>query len=92
MTKLQNTKLTLDGCGRCSTCRSIKPATEFYRDCSRSNGLTSRCKLCEAERASLRRAKKRIAKRIMVRDLKAVIKKHPALRELIVWTGERLAA
>ena len=83
MTKLKNTKLKLDGCGRCSGCRSIKPATEFYGDCTRTSGLSSRCKTCESKRG---------ANRVMVRDLKAVVKKHPALAELIVWTGERLAA
>ena len=92
MTKLMHSKLTLDGCGRCSRCQSIKPAAQFHKDCTRTSGLTSRCKDCDANRASTKRAEQRRAKRVMVRDLKAVVKKHPALAELIVWTGERLAA
>ena len=83
MTKLKNTELKLVGCGRCSTCQSIKPAAQFYKDCTRTSGLSSRCKTCEAKRG---------ANRVMVRDLKAVVRKHPALAELIVWTGQRLAA
>lgn len=31
---------------RCSICRTIKPAKEFYMDRSRHNGLGSRCKEC----------------------------------------------
>ncbi len=92
MTKLQNTKLTLDGCARCSTCQSIKPAAQFYKDCTRTSGVSSRCKLCEADRSSLKRALRRRDKRLMVRDLRAVVRKHPALAELIMWTGQRLAA
>ena len=45
----------------------------------RTSGLSSRCRTCESRRG---------ADRVMVRDLKAVVKKHPALAELIVWTGE----
>ena len=83
MTKLKNTELTLDGCGRCSTCQTIKPAAQFHKDRTRTSGLSSRCKTCESRRRT---------DPVMVRDLKAVVKKHPALAELIVWTGERLAA
>jgi len=79
MTKLRDTNLRLDGCARCSTCQTIKPASKFHKDRSRSTGLSSRCKVCESQRH-------------MVRDLKAVVEKHPALADLIGWTGERLAA
>ena len=92
MTKLRNTNLTLDGCARCSACQSIKPTKQFYKDCTRTTGLSSRCKPCEAERASMRRAMKRIDKRLMARELKAMARKHPAIKELVMWTGERLAA
>ena len=83
MTRLMNTHLKLDGVGRCSGCQTLKPSAEFHRDCTRTSGLTSRCKACE----NLRRAN-----RIMTKDLRAIAEKHPALGDLIVWAGERLAA
>ena len=35
---------------RCSVCRYFKNEDEFYKDASRRNGLSSRCKDCERER------------------------------------------
>ena len=70
MTKLktQDTDLRLDGCGRCSTCRTVKPSTEFYGDRTRHAGLSSRCKACES---------KRTASRTMARRVVAVVEANP---------------
>ena len=92
MTKLKNTNLMLDGRSRCGTCSTVKPNTQFHSDASRGNGLSPRCKLCESERSRLRSAKRRIAQRIMVRDLKAIVAKYPHLREVIIFNNQRLAA
>jgi hypothetical protein len=33
----------------CGKCKEIKPLTEFYKDKSRGDGLTYRCKVCQTE-------------------------------------------
>ena len=93
MTRLQNTKLKLDGCSRCSGCQTVKPVSQFYKDCTRPTGVSSRCKLCESERASLRRAKARAAEQqLLAEELAEIAHRHPSVRELVLWTGVRLAA
>lgn len=80
MTKLRDTELTLDGCGRCSTCQTIKPATAFHRDCSRTCGLSSRCRACQTKRS---------AARTVVRELIQIVKKNPSYAALVLRTAER---
>lgn len=36
---------------RCSNCNKMKPISEFYRDKSSIDGLTSRCKECDKEKS-----------------------------------------
>lgn len=44
--KKKKTALLLKKCNRC---RQVKELTEFYSDCSRSDGISSKCKQCEKE-------------------------------------------
>ena len=37
----------IPGSYQCITCRDLKDAEEFYKDSSRFNGCSSRCKDCE---------------------------------------------
>jgi len=77
MTKLKDTHLRLDGCSRCSSCHTIYPLDRFYTDASRPSGVSSRCKVCEAERHVKRYAK---------RNLRA------GLKQLLTAAGKQLAA
>jgi hypothetical protein len=85
MPKLKDTDLTLDGCARCSCCQSIKPASKFYPDRSRHNGLTSTCRTCHA-------ARQRIRRKPVVRDLRKLAEKHPRVRALLLETADLIAA
>lgn len=87
----KGTELTIIGCGRCSACKTIKPADQFYRDGTRSSGLSSRCKECDAAR--MRLPSKR-AERFIVTQLFALIESHPEprYRRLIRSTVKSLAA
>ena len=40
----------LPGKYACITCRNLLDADAFYKDCTRYNGCSSRCKTCEALR------------------------------------------
>lgn len=44
------------GSYRCSACRAIKTASEYYSDASRFNGLGSRCVKCDQERKKMMKA------------------------------------
>ncbi len=79
-TRLKNTNLRLNGCGRCSTCQTIRPASEFHKDRTRTSGLSSRCRACETKRS---------ADRTMVRELIVIVKKNPSYASLILRTAER---
>lgn len=85
MTKLKNSNLRLNGCGRCSTCQTIRPATDFHKDRTRTSGLSSRCRACETKRS---------ADRTVVRELIAIVKRNPTYAALILRTAQqqRLAA
>ena len=89
MTKLHDANgklLTAHGCGRCSACNTIQPASNFYADKTRHSGLSSHCKTCDKARM------KTIPERSIVRDLKALMERHPRYRTLVVEAAAALAA
>lgn len=45
---------------RCSQCREVKPLEDFYRDASRGNGRSHRCKLCDHRRPREKRGRPRL--------------------------------
>lgn len=89
MTKLHDANgkvLTAHGCGRCSACNTIQPAGNFYKDSTRSCGLSSRCKTCDKARMQT------IPERGIVRDLKALMARHPRYKSLVMSAAVSLAA
>ncbi|MCH8135625.1 MAG: hypothetical protein IIB77_06575 [Proteobacteria bacterium] len=86
MTKLKGTALKLHGCARCSACQTVRPASDFYKDASRSNGLSSRCRSCDQARM------RSIPLRSLARELRELAARHPAYRTLIAETAASLAA
>jgi hypothetical protein len=89
MTTLTDAKgmtLTVSGCGRCSSCRTLKPRSEFYADRSRSTGISSRCIPCDRQRLTT------LPERSLVRDLKALITRHPSYRPLLESFASAVAA
>ena len=36
----------------CSDCEQTLPRTQFYKDCTRGDGLQGRCKACSKERSA----------------------------------------
>jgi hypothetical protein len=85
--RLNGATITLDGCGRCSTCASIKPEAEFYKDRSRSSGISSRCISCETARTQTR-----TQKHSLMNELKDLAAKHPFYRDVLHGATARLAA
>ena len=48
----------------CTVCRDLKDAEEFYKDSSRYNGCSSRCKDCEGKRNNYRWVRTELKERI----------------------------
>ena len=48
----------------CSVCKELKDAEEFYKDSSRFNGCSSRCRDCEGKRTRTRWTQTQISKRV----------------------------
>lgn len=44
---------------KCTTCKEIKPVTDFYKDIRRADGLKSQCKKCHSITSVLSRDKER---------------------------------
>ncbi len=89
MTKFTDTNgkvLSAHGCGRCSVCSSIKPASEFYTDKTRSVDLSSRCKSCDTARM------RSIPLRSLARELRELAARHPVYGRLIRETAAQLQA
>ena len=79
--------VTTIGCGRCSVCKTIQPAENFYADKYRSSGLSSRCKACDRKRLT-----ETLPEQSMVRDLKELMARHPSYRPMIESIADALAA
>lgn len=46
---------------RCSCCGRVLPVSQFWRDSSRSDGLSNKCVECEHEKAEERRRRKAVS-------------------------------
>jgi len=78
--------LAISGCGRCSSCNTIKPRAEFYKDRGRSTGISSRCRECERKRFRNKTA------RALTNDLRELMARYPTYRPLIEGMAATIAA
>lgn len=76
-----------EGVAKCSACQTIKPEIEFYRDFSRHNNCSSRCRDCERVR------QRELYKQVFLkRELEALVDLNPAYRDVLVRIAEKVAA
>ena len=84
----RHSALKLHGCGRCSSCNSIKPRSDFYGDSSRSTGISSRCIACETARSAARPS----VKDVIADTLVKLAANHPKSKGVIRDMARQLAA
>jgi hypothetical protein len=85
--RINGASITIEGCGGCSTCQTIKAEKDFYKDSSRKSGIGTRCKSCETSRTY-----SRAQKRSLMTELKDLAETYPVYRTILASTSERLAA
>ena len=80
------TTVAVQGVHNCCSCKTLKPASELYKDASRRTGISSRCKPCSQARM------RAIPALQLMKTLKAMGEKNPVVRDIIRTTARQLGA